>query len=132
MALLLVLHIGGLLLLIVSSFAVLWNRRIAVRDQAAPWQRLWRQRWPIGFLLGLLSPWSGFVTYTVRGGWRDVSVGGLPFLTHTDELDGLFLGIFGLQLNFLFWLLVPQFVLWATSRSGRRPARPVHGPETRS
>ena len=122
MALFLVLHVGGLLLLIVSSFATVWNRRVVVRDQPAPWKRAWSRRWQIGVLLGLLSLFSGFVHYPMTPEGGEFAMGGIPFFARSgDHGDTAVIGVVGFQLNFIFWLLLPQFALWATSGLGRRP-----------
>jgi hypothetical protein len=118
------LNAGGVLLLLASSFAVLWNRRIAVPSRPATWRRLWSERWPLGLLLALLSVFSGAVRYEVTIDGRTHEWGGIPFLvgqTGADLCGNAPCFIFGTQLNFLFWLLIPQFVLWATSRLGSAP-----------
>ena len=116
-------NFGGLALLILSSFAAVWNRRVVAREMPAPWQRLWRLRWKVGVLLGLLSVFSWAVTYptTLDTGWQANGrfARGIPFIvgggTHgvnEDMPHPIFL--ITLQLNFLFWLLLPQLVLWVT------------------
>lgn len=122
-SLLIVLHVGGLVLLVASFAAAVFNGRLHDAGRPRAWRWLWSQRWPLGFLLGLLSFFSGYPVY--GEGWRygETSrtwIFGIPFMFGASDEQGLYPGLGGAALvgNFLFWLLIPQFVLWVTS--GRR------------
>lgn len=123
--LLAVLHIGGLVLLVASAAAVWFNGRVIVVEQPALWRRLWPHRWQVGILLGLVSFFSGYPTYgeTSYGVTERTWVIGIPFIFGASDAQGLYpgFGMPALVANFVFWLLLPQFVLWVTSRRKRRP-----------
>ncbi|MCK6480728.1 MAG: hypothetical protein HUU06_11350 [Planctomycetaceae bacterium] len=118
MALFLVINLGGFILLIASGAAVFFNKR--VKDEGRPvfWRWLRSHGWEVGTLLGLLSFFSQYPLPS-NGEWYRIY--GIPFLVGAvgggeDHPHGP--GLPSLALNFLFWLLIPQFVLWVAS--GRR------------
>jgi hypothetical protein len=130
-----ILHIGGVVVLIASACAVVWNRRVVVHERPALWRRLWGVRWRLGILLGLLSLVSGYLRYPEG---REGFVRGLPFAVgggtygRPEDLPPPIV-VITMQLNFLFWLLLPQLVLWATSgqpAKGAPPAAPEGGPSS--
>jgi hypothetical protein len=110
------LQIAGLVLLIASSCAVVWNRRIVVGDRPAPWQAFWRRRWQVGLVLAVASLFSYYVDYGVVAGEARSTLSGLPFVVRW-RVEAPYRAAD--QLNFLFWLLLPQFGLWATRRLPR-------------
>lgn len=134
---------AGFVLLIASGVAVLFNRRVRVEARPALWRKLWTGRWPLGVLLALASIFMHYRVGPAEDRWL---VRGVPFPaafidSKGSDYVGPLTGTF-MALNCLFWLVLPQFVLWVTSgrRDGLRtspldrptPAEPVattSGPE---
>lgn len=122
MTLLLALHAGGLAVLVACAFASVRLRRIGDRGRPRAWVRFRGRAWTLGVALGVLSLASFLVRYHVGEEGRGSTIGGLPFVTmwHEDQggCEGFLPGIVGFQLNFLFWLLLPQGVLLLTAGRG--------------
>ena len=120
LVLLLFLNVGGFVLLIASFAAIFFNQKLDARDRPARWRWLWERRWNLGILLGLLSAFS---CYPVYEGGKWFTFWGIPFLVAAaggGEGDPHGPGIISVALNILFWLLLPQCVLWVTSGPRRK------------
>lgn len=118
-----VLLIVGLALLAASARAAWLLKRVAVAERPALWRKAFELRWRIGLVLMFASP---FVRFRVGTGEDRWTIFGVPFATFTYDVDGLeYVGYLTgpfFFLNALFWLLLPQLLLWITSLRHRMPA----------
>jgi len=122
---------AGFLMLIASGASLFFNRRLAIDGRPGLWRWIWNHRWNLGVLLGIASPFMGYHVSDGKEPWKVV---GVPFPSAMFDAKGLdyvgpLTGPF-MVLNVLFWLLLPQLVLWVTSGRGRRPGGAAAGDVT--
>ena len=116
--------IAGLLGIVLAAIAAASNRRRAARG-TAPSRWLIARRWsgPLGLLLGI---GSYFISYPLQDHGETWRVMGFPFFAAAfDPYGADYVGITTIPAiigNFVFFLALPQLILWATGRSRGRSA----------
>jgi len=108
----------GFLVLGLETIAWLQNRTIARSTQRrAPWRRIYRWRYLLGFVLGVAST---FVWYPSMINGERFKVLGIPFLMMMLDKDGKdYVGSITIPsffANMVVWLLIPNLVLWLWAR----------------
>jgi hypothetical protein len=116
--------IVGMLGIVLAAIAVGSNKRRAASGAATPhW--LIARRWsgPLGLLLGI---GSYFISYPLQDQGETWRVMGFPFFAAAFDPRGAdYVGIATIPAiigNFVFFLALPQLILWATGRSRVRGA----------
>jgi hypothetical protein len=116
----------GFVLLVASACATFFNLRVDPAVRPPLWRKFRRLGWGLGTILGVASIFM-FFPVTGTDGLR-YSVHGVPFPAYEfDEKGNDYVSPMSMPfvlLNILFWLLLPQFVLWVTSGHRRREEAP--------
>ena len=103
----------GVAMLSASIWAWRKNKKVVVADMPPLWRAFWRWRWVVGIALGVSSY---FLRYPLEGTTDRYIVHGVPFMSYAFDQRGLdYVGpltMLALVLNFITWVMLPQFVLW--------------------
>ena len=108
----------GLFGIVFAVAAIRANKRLAASGTASKdWLMARRLSGPIGLVLGIASY---FIWYNVHDGGQTWRVMGFPFFAAAFDSRGSdYVGITTIPAvigNFLFFAMLPQFILWVTGR----------------